>query len=276
MGDAMRLLSRPLPRQFVLLALLIAVLLLCLGLAYRTFAHADVAVTGDPAATVELMQQLDGLDVDYRLRKDGTLLVDDTDAALLQQAGVPFSEIRKEPQKLAGTLSLLSVLFSGAAAFYVAVGLLRRVKSARRAAETIPSETTVRTGETPRCRVPDPAAGIAARLFEAEHPQTVAVYLLGMPPEEAAGALEAMPAPQRERVWKRMASSGECDAALRRRVAELFSVKMKRLRRQIRPAETTVKMVSIFRLLSAETRGELLALLRRESADDAIIALLEA
>ena len=276
MGDAMRLLSRPLPRQLALLTLLIAVLLLCLGLAYRTFAHADVAVTGDPAATVELMQQLDGLDVDYRLRKDGTLLVDDTDAALLQQAGVPFSEIRKAPQKLAEALSLLSVLFSGAAAFYVAAGLLRRVKSARRTAETIPSETTVRTGEAPRRFVRDPGTVIAARLFEAEHPQTVAVYLLGMPPEEAAGALEAMPAPQRERVWKRMASSGECDAALRGRVAELFSAKMKRLRRQIRPAETTAKMVSIFRLLSAETRGELLALLRRESADDAIIALLEA
>lgn len=283
MGDAMRLLSRPLPLQVALLLLLIAVLLLCLGLTYRMFVHADVAVTGgSPAETVGLMQQLDGLDVDYRLRKDGTLLVDDTDAPLLLQAGISVSETRQEPQRLRGALLLLALLASGFAALYVGAGLFRRLKGMPDAGETAPAVPAhVRAEdaalpETPPRLAPDPATGIAARLFEAEHPQTIAVYLLGLPPEKAAEALEAMSVPQRERVWKRMASSGECDAALRRRVAELFAAKMKRLRRQTRSPEATTKMVSIYRLLSDETRRELLALLRRQNAHDPIIALLEA
>ena len=283
MGAATRLLSRPLPRQLVLLAFLVAAILLFLGLAYRTFVHVDVAVApgGGLSATAGLMQQLDSLDVDYRLRKDGTILVDNTDAALLVQAGVPVAETRQEPHRLTTALLLFSMLVSGIAAVYVGLGVFRQLAGMRRVreapAEATPehTEATAVRGTLPRAAA-NPEARLAAKLFEAEHPQTVAIYLLGLAPEAAAAALEAMPVPQRERVWKRMTSSGECDARLRRRVAELFATKMKRLRRQQRPAEATAKMVSIFRQLSPETRRELLAMLRREDAGDEIIALLEA
>jgi len=119
-------------------------------------------------------------------------------------------------------------------------------------------------------------AGNAVKLFESEHPQTVAVYLLGLDASEAASDLEAMPGRLRERVWKRMACSGECDPVLRRRVVELFIAKRKRLQRQLRPSEVTEKMTAIFRQLSADTRSELLGILRREDTGDEIIALLEA
>ena len=281
MENGARILSRTLPKRFALLTFLLITTLLFFGLAYRAFVHVDVAVSAgsDAAAAVGLMQQLDSLDVDYRLRKDGTILVDDADSALLAEAGVPVTETTPAPNYLRIAGLMLALLLSGMAAITVAMQLFRQIAGRRQRCET-PPETVAEEAEPAPVRAPAetlrPEAAETVKLFESEHPQTVAVYLLGLNPEKAAEALEAMPQLQRERVWKRMASSGECDPLLRRKVAELFSAKMKRLRKRLRPAETTAKMVSIFRLLSHETRMELLSMLRREDAGDEIIAILEA
>ncbi|MEJ2500802.1 MAG: hypothetical protein P8Y65_06720, partial [Campylobacterales bacterium] len=79
-----------------------------------------------------------------------------------------------------------------------------------------------------------------------------------------------------ERVWERMALSGECDGRLRERVAELFDEKSQRLQKRMRPAEVTEKMTAIFRRLSPRTRDDLLSRMRREHTDTAMLAMLEA
>jgi hypothetical protein len=286
MGAAERFVSRPLSRQAMLLAFWTVLFLLSLGLLYRALVHVDVAVVprGDPSSAVALMQQLDGLDVDYRLRKDGTILVDSTEASLLMQTGIPFADARSEPPWLSTVFPIALMLLSGIAALYAGRGIFRRPQKTRRVRATAANgtddtvTTPARASAASEPPVPNAAAPetMTARLLEAEHPQTIAVYLLGLPSEAAAAALEAVSAPLREQVWMRMASSGECDPALRRRIAELFSAKMQQLRRRLRPAEVTAKMVAIFRRLSPETRRELLTMLRREDAGDEIIALLEA
>ena len=281
---ALRSASRPLPIQLAAFALLMILLLLFLGLYYRASTHDDIAVVsaGGTAGTTVLMQKLEGLDVDYRLRKDGTILIDSADKPLLVQAGVAFSASREKPRLLVQTLLALLALLSGLLAIAVGRGVVRQLKSIRNTVE-IPEQMPAKEVEYPHPRqetAPRTAANaearIAAKLFETEHPQTVAIYLLTLEADAAAPAMEAMPPALRIQVWKRMAHSGACDAALRGRVTELFAAKMKRLRRQLRPPEVTDKMVAIFRLLSPETRNELLSMLRREETADEIVALLQA
>jgi len=272
------------PRRFAALVLLTGLFLVSLGLFYRSLLQTDIIVT--PANGTEgaasLMQQLDNLDVDYRLRRDGTLQIDSVDADMLVQAGMPDAGTKRESDRVTQATSAAFTLFFGILALIYWRKTIRRQKRSVRVIQHTASpstETPVHSEipeHTPVQPIVESGARYSAKLFESEHPQTVAVYLLGLDASEAASDLEAMPERLRERVWKRMACSGDCDPVLRRRVAELFMAKRKRLQRQLRPSEVTEKMTAIFRRLSAETRSELLSVLRREDAGDEIIALLEA
>ncbi|MHC3995152.1 hypothetical protein ACXWTF_10015 [Thiomicrolovo sp. ZZH C-3] len=269
----------PLPKTALLSALLLGSFLLLAGMLYRTLVHTDIAIgsIADPVGTGRLIERLELLDADYRVQKDGSILVNEHDAARLQRQGLPLGQARPQPDRAAqGGLILLLLATSGALALALRrlAALLRsmqpRPSAARPVDETPPVPTS---SEIPSAADADP---VTARLFEGEHPQTVAVYLLGLATADAAAAMESMAAQARDRVWERMAFSGSCDEGLRTRVAELFAVKAKALHKRVRPAETTAKMLAIYRRLSPATRSALLNALRRGHPDEGLIRLLEA
>ncbi|WP_345972382.1 hypothetical protein [Sulfurimonas diazotrophicus] len=268
-----------LPKTAVLFALLLCGSLLIGGMLYRTFIHTEIAIgsIADPVGTARLIERLELLDADYRVQKDGSILVDESDAARLQRQGLSLGEARPQPDRAAqGGMLLLLFLTAGALALVsrrLAVLLRDSIATPMAAA----ADTETRPAPEPSAPVPTARAAFgAARLFEGEHPQTVAVYLLGLATAEAAAAMEAMGAHERDRVWERMAFSGSCDEGLRMRVAELFAAKAKALQKRVRPAETTVKMLAIYRSLSPGTRTALLNALRRGHPHEGLITLLEA
>lgn len=268
-----------LPKTAVLLSLLLLCFLLLSGMLYRSLMHMEMAIgsIADPAMTGRLIERLELLDADYRVRKDGRILVDEGDAARLQRQGLALGEVRPQPDRRAQALLILLLLATAGAVASVA----RRVARLLQPSNPAPAVTEPHAGTptAPQLPVTAPEAPFPAetqRLYEGEHPQTVAVYLLTLATAEAAAAMEAMEVQQRDRVWERMACSGECDEGLRRRLSELFARKMKALQKRVRPAETTEKMVAIYRRLTPQTREALLAALRRGHPKERIIRLLEA
>jgi len=273
--------SRSLTVRLGLFALLFAAFLLLLGMLYRSVSQNEVAVASmdDSAETARLIQQLESLDADYRIRKDGTVLVDGSDAARLAEAGVSFEETRVQKQWEAQGILLVLLIVSAMLSFYVARGIFAvlRPPCAEAAPEEASGPKQTHIAAEPQKHSPSsPEDLLSARLFEGEHPQTVAVYLLGQSAEAAASAMQALPHALRERVWERMAMSAECDLALRERVAALFAEKTDRLKRRMRPEETTRKIVAIFRRFPPAVRAELLSVLRRTHSEDALVGLLEA
>lgn len=278
MKIAVRFASRPFSKPLALFVLLVAVSLLLLGMLYRSFSHVDVVVASidDPAGTAQLMQRLESFDADYRVQKDGSILVDGGDMARLIRQGVTFSDVRMQTHRFAQGAMLLLLLATAVSMLYVWQTYV--IRSGRQ------DETDTDADENEHISVhvqePEPAepekSRTISKLFEAEHPQTVAVYLLTLGTDAAAEALEAMQASLRGRVWERMALSGECDGALREKVAELFEQKSHRLQKRMRPAEVTEKMLGIYRRLSPATKADLLALMRRAHSDDGMLVLLEA
>ena len=283
--DAARRDASPFPplRHFASTAVFAALFLLCIGFLYRAVSRTEVVVVppDGPAGAAVVMQQLDRLDADYRLRKDGRIAVDGADAALLMQGGFPVADEEGDFDTGRKALLLLPVLLFGFLTAFSARRAFQKYRDRSSSLRWQPAETSgppeAASAETPSAL--QAAAGnvrSAPVLFEGEHSQAVAVYLLGSETAAAAAALEAMPLQQRGEVWRRMACSGACDPALGRKVAELFEAKRQKLQRRRRPPEAAAKMAAILRRLSPETRAGLTALLRRQEDGDEIIALLEA
>ena len=278
MKIAVRFASRPLSKPLALFVLLAVVFFLLLGMLYRSFSHVDVVVASidDPAGTAQLMQRLEAFDADYRVQQDGSILVDGGDIARLIRQGVTFSDVRMQTHRFAQGAMLLLLLATAVSMLYI--WLIHVIRTGGRDAGEKDAEEN---GHRPSGEPEEGPAGheksrTPSKLFEAEHPQTVAVYLLSLGTDAAAEALEVMHSPLRAHVWERMALSGECDGALREKVSELFELKSHRLKKRMRPAEVTEKMVGIYRRLSPATRADLLARMRREHSGDGIIVLLEA
>jgi hypothetical protein len=284
MDAAVRFSSRSFPVRVALFAFLIAAFFIFLGLFSRAFIHYDVAIASinDPTGTARLMQELERLDADYRIRKDGSILIDNADTQRLRHEGIVFADVPVGLYRLPQILTALLSAVTAILIFFVGRNIAAQLKKANAkpfASATIHTDTGFSTsrGEASESLSPDRGkVRMQSRLFEAEHPQTLAVYMLGLETEEAAFAMQTMPPLLRDEIWKRMLGSGECTAVLRRKISGLFDEKMKRLRKQSRPDEVTDKMVAIFRQLSPQTRNELLAVSRGKDAEDVLIALLEA
>jgi len=268
-----------LPKTAVLFAAFLLLSLLLFGMLYRSFTHTDIAIgsIADPLGTARLIERLELLDADYRVQKDGSILVDESDAARLERQGLALGEARPQPDRPVQGVLLLLLLAAGTlllSAGRRAAALLRPLHPVpaveKRAPEASPFP------ERPVAAPKAKSTSAAARLFEGEHPQTVAVYLLGLATAEAAAAMEAMEPERREQVWERMAFSGACDEGLQLKVSELFARKAQQLQKRLRPAETTAKMLAIYRRLSPRTRETLLRALRRGHPEEEIIMLLEA
>jgi len=276
MGVAARLPSRLFARPFLLFALLIFIFFLILGMLYRAFSQVDLVIdpVDDPAGTALLVERLERLDADYRIRDDGTVLIDGGDAARLMQAGLLLTAVRMEHHRTAQAVLLLFLLGTGSLLALLWRRLASAAATATGTSELSAAQGHGRDAETPGAAEEDATPPVPA-LFTGEHPQAVAVCLLAMEAEQAAAALETMEASQRARVWERMARSGACDTVLRARVADLFARKQARLERLGRSAEATEKIRAVFRRLSPETKRVLLATLRRYP-EARLVTLLEA
>lgn len=278
-----RLSSRTLNTQLAVMALLFAAFFLLLAMLYRSFVQYNVAIASidDPVGTAGLMQMLERYDADYRVRKDGSVIVARRDAERLAAEGLSVPEARAESQW--GMRTLLLFLMAVVVTFIVVLGkkYLYAFEQRRPDGET---PDTYPESSFEEASAVQPVKNVllehartrfTSRLFEGEHPQTLAVYLLGLDTDEAASSLETMVLEQRNRVWERMLFSGKCDDALRSRVAALYAGKLKRIETQMRSPETTEKLVAIYRRLPSEIREALLATLRRGEADRLTVTLFE-
>ncbi len=226
----------------------------------------------DPDGRAQLIEQMELFDADYRVQKDGSILVDASDAARLERQGLFLGEARSQPDRLTQGVLLLLLLTTAGTFLYAMRRFVLLLSRVRDAAEKETEKETMQERSDETAAVGSVSADRG--LFDGEHPQTVAVYLLGLETAEAAAAMEAMEVRRREAVWERMAFSGRCDEGLRTLVSELFALKAQQL--QQRPAETTEKMIAIYRRLSPPTREALLAALRRGHPKEQLITLLEA
>lgn len=265
--------AHPLFKPLAMLFILFSVFILAAVLLLRSFWYYDVAVASLDTSG-KILQQLERLDVPYRVCKDGKVVVPNTEIDRLQRAAIPLDDLHSVSSwryrlLLIGLLSVVGIALFFAGRRLVAVYRELFVRT--------PPEAEIVKDETPkpisqqRAR---PSQRSGYRLFEGEHPQTIAVYLLGLAAAEAADALETMPEARREAVWERMAFGGACDKGLQACVHALYVRKAEALRKRTRPGEVTEKMAAIFRRLPSMTQEKLLIALRRE--DEAFAALLEA
>lgn len=273
--------ARPLFKQLLMLFVLLSVFTLAAALLARSFRHYDVAVASldESAKSGMLLQQLDRLDVQYHVRKDGRVLVPSTEMDRLQRADVQMDDVRSAPPRVYQLLLILLLAGVALALFFAgrkSITVIRELFAP--GAEVAGDEISkgISENSVPLQAMPSQAQHGKHRPFVGEHPQTVAVYLLGMAAAEAAEALETMSDAQREAVWERMAFSGACEKSLQAYVHRLYVRKAEAMRKRTRPPEVTEKMAAIFRRLPILTQEMLLGALRRGDADDAFVALLEA
>jgi flagellar biosynthesis/type III secretory pathway M-ring protein FliF/YscJ len=279
MSAAEPFLPRKVIRPLGWLGLFVTAFVLCVFLFFRTFWHYEIELTTlRDASGSALLQKLDVLDVDYRIDSDGRVKVSSRDEVRLSEAGL-LPHITNTLSSsfiqvvLLLLLSLLAVLIviKGRTVFTI---LKAGAASATReqVQESLPEAKTVLASKSAKQRkVP---AVEWRELLEEEHPQSVALYLLGLEADEAAEALEALPEAMRDAVWERMAFSRACDPALEQSLQSLFEYKREMRKRRQRPEERTEKMVSIYRLLCAETRQAFLSALRNVDPNDPLIAFL--
>ena len=119
---AARFVSRRFVTEVTLCIFSTAVFFIVLGMLYRSFWHVDIIVgsINDPAGTAQLMRELEALDIDYRVQKDGTVVIDGNERSGLLESGIAPQSFRVQPHLLEQTLlvvllslSLLSALYTG-------------------------------------------------------------------------------------------------------------------------------------------------------------------
>lgn len=237
---------RPLPKTIggALVALLIGGVLAVL--LYRTMEvpYEPLFGTLRPNEAVRIIEHLEALNADYRFEPGGVIAVPRSDAGYLRRElgrlGMPDVSgalpARPLPDRLQTRLvqwSLIVLLGMVSAWFLLALrSLLRDLKRREGAAgplRTIPVNTGCATEEQGGVDLLQKNAGpdvpTLALLLREEHPQVVAVYLLSLPAERSAAVLDLLTPATRDDVWRRMATMGSCDEALREAVAALFDAK---------------------------------------------------
>ncbi|MEJ2468698.1 MAG: hypothetical protein P8Y51_06455, partial [Campylobacterales bacterium] len=173
MEIAARFSSRSLNRFLAFFVLLTALFFLLLGMLYRSFSHVDVVIASidDPAGTVQIMERLEAFDADYRVQKDGSILVDGGDVTRLMAQGVAFPDVRMETHRLAQAGLVLLLLVNAALMMYLWQGHF--VKAGLYDAEHTNTDEAERAASEEEPAQTGPAKGaVASTLFEAEHPQT--------------------------------------------------------------------------------------------------------
>lgn len=247
--------------------------------------HEVIVGTLGDSSVASLLQRLEQLDINYRIGTDGAVKADARDRERLAEAGVIPTDANLLPLRLYQAALLILLLLFAALIFTNA----KRVFILLKQGAAVTHHLTMAEGDeaasepdAEAMRTATPARRIVTRenawrgVFENEHPQVIAIYLLGLNPEEAATAMEALDASMRDAVWERMVLSRACDPEIENMVNALVSQKREAVQMRIRPAERTEKIAAIYRLLSNDTRKAFLVALRKANPDDPLVAVLEA
>lgn len=263
---------------------LLAAATVCALLLFQSLQQHDIIVgTLETSSGVSLLQRLEQLDIDYRIGRDGSVKADNRYRERLAEAGVIPTDDNLLPLRLYQAVLLMVLLLLAVLMVVKArrvVVLLRQGEAGRDDSTISEVHEAVLESDTKAIRTATPVQMIGIHenewrvVLENEHPQVIAIYLLGLPSKEAAEAMEALDVPLRDAVWERMAFSGECDSELENAVQVLVSQKREAMQIRKRPAERTEKMASIYRLLSNDTRQAFLAALRKANPDDPLLELL--
>lgn len=286
MSAAEPFMSRAVMRPLGWLVVLVTAFTLCTFLFFRSFwqYEIDLATLQKLTGSAILLQQLDSLDIDYRIGKDGTVKVSSRDRERLAEAGIKPMNVQPLPSRIYQAALLVAVIVLAVVTFRMGrtvFALLKQGVFGMSGPDTVEDNATVIAAvseEKQESASSEFSHGPEREwrgLLENEHPQGIAVYLLGLRSEEAAEALEALREDIRDAVWERMALSGECAPELEQALQVLFSRKYETLQVRKRPSERTEKMVSIFKLLTADTRRLFLAALKKANPEDPLIVLLE-
>ncbi len=268
------------------LAISLVAFMLCSFLFIQSFwqYEIDVAKLKKPDDSTLLLQRLDSLDIDYRIGKDGTVKVSSYDRERLKEAGVePIGGMSSPSYFYQAVLLVVLILLAvvvmvmGRTVYALLKQGVFGIWGPEVAEDDVTFIKTVSEGK--RDHGPSESSQIPKSewqgLLEDEHPQSIAIYLLGLDSEAAAEALEVLSEDIRDAVWERMALSGACTPELENALQMLYSRKRKALQRRSRPAERTEKMAAIFKLLSADTRRLCITALKKANPEDPLIGLLE-
>lgn len=279
-----RLTSRPLREQALFSLFFFLLMLFMTALLYQSLSNYDVEIASAETSKgrlAGLMQRLDQYNAEYEVRPGNRIVVDNHEARRLMDAGMTLPsftlQLDRAVQIFLSAVLLLSILL-----FYFSVrSLFWRLKQELipvPAATVLQEETAAEGGTEVEAVSKDSGqeTTLSAMLFEGEHPQVIAVYLLDLDPQVSAQHLESMPQGQQVSVWERMAQSGACKPQLRTIVAGLFERKAKQLRAKLRPAENMEKLVAIYRHLSQPVRMALLQTLLSGRMDDPLMQILKA
>ncbi len=263
----------------------LAALVLTLLLWQRAF-HDEVPLFGksSPNEAVRIIDYLDRAGADYRIGNGGRIFVSREDAEALRRELAAAGTVRSSapdgaaavPAESGGAPFVLwgYALLATAAwgLFLIALRAALRERKGRRPAEapaSFAADPSV-PGEPPAPRkAADDRAAEAfeirrqAELLSEEHPQLLAVYLLGIESGRAAALLGGMPEGLCEAVWLRMLTSRPCPEELQGRVRQLLDEKCAAAAAGIAVPEIYERVREIFRRLSPPLRSELLAAMQR-------------